>query len=94
MLFLIWLFAQKADMKELKLKQKCPCCRQLSGVDIVYGSIDRLSEVLRSALKDGSVMLGGASARWDWEEELIDTKCLQCQHEWHGWHKRVAETSE
>ncbi len=80
-------------MSEWKLKHKCPGCRQLGGVDIVYGCIDRLSAVLRSALKDGSVVLGGASARWDWEEELIDTKCLLCQHEWHAWGKRVAATS-
>lgn len=79
-------------MKKQQVRQKCPSCRQLSGVDIVYGSADRLSEVLRSALNDGDVVLGGANPRWDWEEELIDTKCLQCQHEWHGWHKRVAET--
>ena len=81
-------------MKGPQMKQKCPSCRQLSGVDIVYGSIDRLSEVLRSALADGSVVLGGAGPRWDWEEELIDTKCQQCQHEWHGWGKRIAVTSE
>ena len=77
-----------------QMKQKCPSCRQLSGVDIIYGSIDRLSEVLRSALADGCVVLGGAGPRWDWEEELIDTKCQQCQHEWHGWGKRIAVTSE
>lgn len=81
-------------MKGPQMKRKCPCCRQLSGVDIVYGSIDRLSEVLRSALADGSVVLGGVGPKWDWEEELIDTKCQQCQHEWHGWGKRIVVTSE
>lgn len=80
-------------MNERQVGQKCPSCRQLSGVDIVYGSIDRLSEVLRSALEDGSVVLGGARPKWDWEEELIDTKCLHCNHEWHGWHKHATETS-
>lgn len=81
-------------MRERQVTQKCPRCRQLSGVDIIYGSIDRLSEALRSALKDGVVVLGGAGPKWDWEEELIDTKCVECQHEWHGWGKRIAETSE
>lgn len=81
-------------MKGPQMKKKCPSCRQLSGVDIIYGSIDRLSEVLRSALADGSVVLGGTGPKWDWEEELIDTKCQQCQHEWHGWDKRIAATSE
>lgn len=80
-------------MKERQVRRKCPSCRHLSGVHIVYGSVDRLSEVLRSALNNGDIVLGGGGPKWDWEEELIDTKCHQCQHEWQGWHKRVTETS-
>ena len=77
-----------------QIKQKCPCCGQTSGVDIIYGSDDTFSDSLRNALRDGDVVLGGANRKWDWEEELIDTKCLRCQHEWHAWPKRVEETSE
>lgn len=75
-------------------KQKCPHCRQFSGVDIVYGNVDTLGNILRQALTDGVVVLGGIKRRWDWEEELIDTKCLHCNHEWHGWHKAVAEVPQ
>lgn len=74
-------------MTEDKSKQTCPHCRQVSGVEIIYGSIDTLSEALRNALKDGDVVLGGTSRKWDWEEELIDTRCLRCNHEWHREHK-------
>lgn len=76
-------------MTENKAKQTCPHCRQVSGVDIIYGSIDTLSDALRNALKDGNVVLGGTSRKWDWEEELIDTRCLQCHHEWHREHKNL-----
>lgn len=76
-------------MTENKTKQTCPHCRQVSGVEIIYGSIDTLSEALRNALKDGDVVLGGTSRKWDWEEELIDTRCLQCNHEWHRGHKNL-----
>ncbi len=80
-------------MSENMVKQTCPHCRQASGAEIVYGSIDTLSEDLRNALKDGDVVFGGTYPRWDWEEELINTRCLQCNHEWHRlhkslWHKR------
>ena len=68
-------------------KQTCPHCRQVRGIEIIYGSIDALSEAFRVAVKNGDVVLGGASPKWDWEEELINTRCLQCQHEWHGEHK-------
>ena len=70
-------------------QQSCPHCRQVRGVQIVYGSIDTLSEALRSALENGAAVLGGAYPRWDWEEELINTRCLQCRHEWHGEHKNL-----
>lgn len=72
-------------MMELRVKEKCPRCGQLSGVHIIYGRIDRLSEVFLNELTDGSIVLGGAGPKWDWEEELLDTKCQQCQHEWHRW---------
>ncbi len=74
---------------ESKIKQKCPHCRQNSGVDIIYGSIDTLSEVLCNAVKDGDIVLGGTNCQWDWEEELLNTKCLRCQHKWHEWHKTL-----
>jgi hypothetical protein len=78
---------------ELQFRQKCPSCTQLSGVNIIYGSVNRLSDVLRNALNAGHLVLGGVP-KWDWEEELLDTKCLECQHEWHSWHRREAETSQ
>jgi hypothetical protein len=68
-----------------KIKQKCPCCSQASGVKIIYGNVDTLSESLRNALKVGDVVLGGMNHKWDWEEELIDTQCAHCDHEWHAW---------
>lgn len=79
-------------MSEHKAKQTCPHCRQTSAVEIIYGSVDAFSEALRNALKDGDVVLGGSYPRWDWEEELINARCLQCNHEWHRayknlWHK-------
>lgn len=70
-------------------KQTCPHCKQVSGVEIIYGSIDTLSEAVRNALNDGDVVIGGTSPKWDWEEELIDTRCLQCNHEWHREHKTL-----
>ncbi len=81
-------------MKKYQLKQNCPNCRQASGVDIIYGDVDELSEILHSALTNGDVVLGGTSRKWDWEEELIDTRCLRCKHMWHSWHKTLAETSQ
>ena len=81
-------------MKKTQMKQKCPRCGQTSGVDIIYGSFDTLSDSHRSALMDGDVVLGGENRMWDWEEELIDTRCLRCQHEWHAWPERATETSE
>lgn len=74
-------------MAGIKSKQTCPRCRQVSGVEIIYGSVDTLSEALRNALKDGDVVLGGTYPKWDWEEELINTRCLRCHHEWHEWSK-------
>ena len=76
-------------MSERKAKQACPHCRQAGGVEIVYGSVDAFSEALRNALKEGDVVLGGDNPRWDWEEELINTKCLQCNHEWHRTRKNL-----
>lgn len=75
--------------KQNKTKQTCPHCRQVSGVEIIYGSIDTLSEALRNALKHGDVILGGTYPKWDWEEELVNTRCLQCNHEWHRVHKNL-----
>jgi hypothetical protein len=72
-------------MPKSKIKKKCPCCAQISGVQIIYGSVDMLSESLRHALTAGAAVLGGMNYKWDWEEELIDTRCSQCQHEWHAW---------
>lgn len=76
-------------MSENKTKLTCPHCRQVSGVEIIYCSIGTLSEAFCNALKDGDVVLGGTSRKWDWEEELIDTRCLQCNHEWHREHKKL-----
>ena len=81
-------------MLKKQIKQKCPCCGKTSGVDIIYGSLDTSSDFLRNALKNGNFVLGGTHRKWDWEEELIDTKCLRCHHEWHAWPERVTETSE
>jgi hypothetical protein len=76
-------------MTENKIKQTCPHCRQVSGIEIIYGSVDTLSETLRNVLKDGDVVLGGAYRKWDWEEELINTRCLRCKHEWHAGHSKL-----
>lgn len=73
-------------MTENKTKETCPHCRQASTVEIIYGSVDTLSESLRNAAKYGNVVLGGIYRKWDWEEELVNTRCLQCKHEWHGRH--------
>ena len=77
-------------MAKQKLHQECPHCAQAGGVDIIYGRVDSLSDSIRSALWDGDVFFGGTDPKWDWEEELIDTKCLRCHHEWHAWPQRVA----
>lgn len=76
-------------MTENKARQICPHCRQASGVEMIYGSVDALSEALRNAAKNGDVALGGTYRKWDWEEELINTRCLHCKHEWHGQHKNL-----
>ena len=70
-------------MIENKTKKKCPNCGQLSGVEIVYCQLNILSEDIQRAANGGVVALGGYQCRWDWEEELINTRCLQCNHEWH-----------
>lgn len=79
-------------MSEHQAKHICPHCMQASGVEIVYGSVAAFSEALRNALKNGDVVAGGSHPRWDWEEELVNARCLQCHHEWHCadkslWHK-------
>ena len=81
-------------MRKNQIGQKCPCCAQASGVDIIYGSADTMSEPLHQAHANGDVVLGGTNRKWDWEEELIDTRCLRCQHEWHAWPKRVVENAQ
>lgn len=76
-------------MTENKTKYLCPHCRQASGVEMVYGSVDALSEAFCNAAKNVNVVLGGIYRKWDWEEELINTRCLQCKYEWHGQHKNL-----
>ncbi len=81
-------------MSQHKEKQTCPHCRQASGVEIVYGSVDAFSEALRTALENGDVVAGGSHPRWDWEEELINARCLQCNHEWHRTDKNLRHKSK
>jgi hypothetical protein len=81
-------------MMKSQIRQNCPKCRQESGVDIIYRDVDELDEALRNALQDGTIVLGGTSRKWDWEEELIDTRCVRCGHEWHSWHKNLVEPSQ
>jgi hypothetical protein len=71
-------------MTKNKIKFACPHCRQGSGIQIIYGSVDTLKESLRDALKRDDVVLGGTYPKWDWEEEIINTRCMLCKHEWHA----------
>lgn len=54
-------------MIENKTKKKCPNCRQLSGVEIIYCRLDLLTEDIHRAANSGVVALGGYQCRWDWE---------------------------
>ena len=67
-----------------KKKLECPCCAWAGVIGIIYGNVSTLSDSFRNALWDGDVVFGGERRKWDWEEELIDTQCLRCQHEWHA----------
>jgi hypothetical protein len=77
-------------MAESRVGRICPQCAHDRGVSIIYGEIALLDVSLRHALSCGDVVLGGPVKRWDWEEELIDTQCSHCRHEWHWWPRTLS----
>lgn len=70
-------------IKNKQTKIKCKNCGQLSGVEIIYSGPDMLGENIHRVGDCADAAFGGSQLRWDWEEELINTRCLQCKHEWH-----------